>query len=103
MNLEEKAGMMFINGAPVSEDGLPDGKIGLKGPVARMPSVADNMKERNMVHFNIWGIPDDPQIFAGWYNRVQLLAEKNRHTYYYRLRPQDTISVKTLRVINTSW
>lgn len=78
MTLEEKAGMMFINGAPVSEDGLPEGKKGLSGPGARMPSVVENMNERNMTHFNIWGIPDNPKIFASWYNRVQQLAEVTR-------------------------
>ena len=78
MKLEEKAGMMFINGAPVSEDGKPDGKAGLKGPAARMPSVVENMNSRKMTHFNIWDIPADPNIFAKWYNSVQQVAEKTR-------------------------
>lgn len=78
MNLEEKAGMMFINGAPVSEDGLPDGKVGLKGPGARMPSVVANMNGLKMTHFNIWEIPAEPAIFAKWYNATQQLAEKTR-------------------------
>ena len=78
MTLEEKAGMMFINGAPVSEDAKPDGKIGLQGPAAMMPSVVDNMNNRKMTHFNIWSIPADPNIFAKWYNNVQRIAEKTR-------------------------
>ena len=78
MKLEEKAGMMFINGAPVSEDGKPDGKVGLKGPAARMPSVVENMNSRKMTHFNIWDIPADPNIFAKWYNNVQQIAENTR-------------------------
>ena len=48
MNLEEKAGMMFINGAGVSEDGLPDGKLNVQGPGARMPSIAENMTTRKI-------------------------------------------------------
>lgn len=78
MTLEEKAGMMFINGAPVSEDAKPDGKTGLKGPAAMMPSVVDNMNNRKMTHFNVWSIPADPSIFAKWYNNVQRIAEKTR-------------------------
>ena len=78
MTLEEKAGMMFINGAPVSEDAKPDGKTGLKGPAAMMPSVVDNLNNRKMTHFNIWSIPADPNIFAKWYNNVQRIAEKTR-------------------------
>ena len=78
MNLEEKVGMMFINGAPVSKDSKPDGNIGLEGPAARMPSVVENMNTRKMTHFNIWDIPADPMIFAKWYNNVQQVAENKR-------------------------
>lgn len=78
MNLEEKAGMLFINGAPVSVDAKPEGKEGVEGPAARMPTVVENMSTRKMNHFNIWGIPADPNVFARWYNNVQHLAEKTR-------------------------
>jgi beta-glucosidase len=78
MNIEEKAGMMFINGVPVSEDGVPDGKVGLEGLGAMMSSVVENMNARKMNHFNIWDIPNDPSIFAKWYNNTQQLAEKTR-------------------------
>ncbi len=78
MTLEEKAGMMFINGAPVSEDAKPNGNTGLKGPAARMASVVENLDKLKMTHFNIWSIPDDPSIFAKWYNNVQQIAEKTR-------------------------
>ena len=78
MTLEEKAGMMFINGAPVSKDAQPEGKEDLKGPASRMPSVVENMNALKMTHFNIWDIPDDPNIFAKWYNSVQQIAEKTR-------------------------
>jgi beta-glucosidase len=78
MSLEEKAGMMFINGAPVSEDGLPNGNKGLTGPASRMKSVVNNMDSLKMNHFNIWDIPADPKIFAKWYNNIQREAESNR-------------------------
>lgn len=78
MDLEEKAGMMFINGAPVSQDAKPDGTEGLKGPATRMPSVVVSMNTKKMTHFNIWDIPDDPAILAKWNNNVQQIAEKTR-------------------------
>jgi beta-glucosidase len=78
MNLEEKAGMMFINGAPVSTDGKPEGKEGLEGFSARLPSVVENIDTRKMSHFNIWNIPAEPFIFAKWYNNVQRLGERTR-------------------------
>ncbi|WP_425234914.1 glycoside hydrolase family 3 protein [Ulvibacterium sp.] len=78
MTLEEKAGMMFINGAPVSADGKPDGNEGLEGPASRMASVVENMNNLKMTHFNIWSIPSDPNIFAKWYNNAQQVAEKTR-------------------------
>lgn len=78
MTLEEKAGMMFINGAPVSEDAQPEGKVNLTGPAARMPSVVENMNVRKMTHFNIWDIPADPGIFSRWYNKAQEAAEHTR-------------------------
>ncbi|MDA8699442.1 glycoside hydrolase family 3 C-terminal domain-containing protein [Flavobacteriaceae bacterium] len=78
MTLEEKAGMMFINGAPVSVDGKPDGTEGLEGPASRMASVVENMNNLKMNHFNIWSIPADPNIFAQWYNNTQQVAEKTR-------------------------
>ncbi len=78
MTLEEKAGMMFINGAPVSTDAKPDGNEGLEGPAARMSSVVENMNGLKMTHFNIWDIPADPNIFAKWYNNTQQVAEKTR-------------------------
>ncbi|MEL6866295.1 MAG: glycoside hydrolase family 3 N-terminal domain-containing protein, partial [Bacteroidota bacterium] len=78
MNLEEKAGMMFINGAPVSSDANPAGKEGLEGMFARLPTIVQNMEQHKMTHFNIWEIPSDPNILAKWYNKVQQLAEQTR-------------------------
>ena len=78
MTLEEKAGMMFINGAPVSQDADPQGRVNLTGPAARMATVVENMNALKMTHFNIWDIPADPSIFATWYNRTQEAAEKTR-------------------------
>ena len=78
MNIEEKAGMLFINGVPVSIDSKPDSKEGATGPAARMPTLAEKMQAFKMTHFNIWDMPADPNIFAKWYNNAQQLAEKSR-------------------------
>lgn len=78
MTMEEKAGMMFINGVPVSTDAAPDGKEGLVGFVSTLPSITENMSTRKMNHFNTWDIPADLNIFARWYNNVQQVAEKTR-------------------------
>ncbi len=78
MNLEEKAGMMFMNGAAISKDSKPDGQEELEGPAARMPSIVENINTRKMTHFNVWSIPADLNIFAKWYNNTQQVAEKSR-------------------------
>ncbi|MCB0621796.1 MAG: hypothetical protein KDC41_24505, partial [Saprospiraceae bacterium] len=71
MTLEEKAGLMFIEGAPVSEDGRPEGRVGLKGPAVRLPTVVENMEKLKLKNFNIWEIPGNPEVMARWYNEVQ--------------------------------
>lgn len=78
MNLDDKAGMLFINGVPVSTDAKPDGNEGLVGFVATLPPISENMNVKKMTHFNIWDIPLDLNIFAKWYNNVQSLAESTR-------------------------
>jgi len=78
MTLEEKAGMMFINGAEVNDDATLGKKEGLQGPAALMPAAIDNISKRNMTHFNIWDIPEDPGIMAKWYNNLQRFAEQSR-------------------------
>ncbi len=78
LNLEEKAGMMFINGAPVNDDGSLEKKEGATGFAARLKPARDNMADLKMNHFNLWGIPADPQILAIWYNNLQQFAETTR-------------------------
>ncbi|CAH1000632.1 Putative beta-xylosidase [Neolewinella maritima] len=78
MNLEEKAGMLFINGTGVSLSGDPTSKEGITGPAAMMPSALEHLTERRMNHFNIWSVPADPAVFAAWYNRVQTAARETR-------------------------
>ena len=77
MTLEEKAGMMFINGTPVNDDGSLEKKSGGRGPAARMKAAIENIDTLKMTHFNIWNIPN-PKVFATWYNNLQQYAEQTR-------------------------
>jgi len=74
MTLEEKAGMLFINGAVIN----PDGSIEDKPEAPRFPRAAvSQIVEQKMNHFNLWQIPD-AQTVAAWHNRLQLFAEDSR-------------------------
>ena len=54
MTLAEKAGMMFINGVPVSEEGNPFNAG--NGMASRMPTAPVSIEDLKMNHFNIWDI-----------------------------------------------
>lgn len=73
MTLEEKAGMMFINGARVNDDGSIEDK-----PATGMFSFAPNalklIREKKMNHFNLWAVPV-PAVLAKWYNKMQKYVE----------------------------
>ena len=74
MTLQEKAGMLFINGSVVNEDGSIEEKEGTPG----MAMVAKNqMTDQCMNHFNLWQIPE-PAVVAAWYNHLQKFAETTR-------------------------
>ena len=69
MTLEEKAGLMFINGARVNEDGSIDDKPG-KGMFAFAPNALKLVQGQKMNHFNLWAVPS-PEMLAKWYNSMQ--------------------------------
>ena len=73
MTLPEKAGLMFINGARVNEDGSIEDKPAT-GMFAFAPNGLKLMKENNMNHFNLWAIPSAASL-AKWYNSMQHFAE----------------------------
>lgn len=77
MNLEEKAGMMFMNGTHINEDGSIEKREGGKGPASRLPDAATFIREQKMNHFNVWDLPKVPAIAAG-YNTIQKIAEQTR-------------------------
>ncbi|MDX1911487.1 MAG: glycoside hydrolase family 3 N-terminal domain-containing protein, partial [Saprospiraceae bacterium] len=77
MNLEEKAGMMFINGIFINADGTLERKPDAKGIAARMPTAAEYIQGKHMNHFNYWEAPS-PRAIAEGYNAMQKMAENTR-------------------------
>jgi beta-glucosidase len=69
MTLEEKAGMLFINGARVNDDGSIEDKPA-KGLFAFAPNALNLVNQKKMNHFNLWAIPS-PAALAKWYNKMQ--------------------------------
>lgn len=75
MNLEEKAGSLFINGTLINEDGTIEKKEGGQGFAARLPSSIELMRDKKMNHFNYWQAPDVKALAIG-YNAIQKYAEE---------------------------
>ena len=76
MNVEEKAGMMFISGTRVNDDGSLDDIPG-KGMFARMPQADKLITGKKINHLNIWVAPRTKPL-ATWNNNVQRAAENTR-------------------------
>jgi beta-glucosidase len=78
MNLEEKAGMMFINAIVQGSDGSlseipnPNDLMTLG-----FPSNSDYVVNKKMNHFNLFKTPDVRSL-ATWHNNIQKLAERTR-------------------------
>jgi beta-glucosidase len=69
MTPEEKAGLLFINGARVNDDGSIGDKPAT-GTFAFAPNALRLVREDHMTHFNLWAIPS-PTALARWYNAMQ--------------------------------
>ncbi len=74
MTLPEKAGMLFINGSVVNDDGSIEDR---SEPGAPQLVAKTQMIERKMTHFNLWAIPNASAV-AVWYNNIQRFAESTR-------------------------
>ncbi len=77
MNIEEKAGLMFINGTLINDDGSIEKKPGAQGFAARLPSAIELMTDKKMNHFNYWQAPGVKELAIG-YNAIQKFAENSR-------------------------
>jgi beta-glucosidase len=74
MTLEEKAGMLFINGSFIAEDSSLDKKPDAHG-FGRL--AAEQVDAQKMTHFNLWAMPS-ADVVASWYNKLQLFTEETR-------------------------
>jgi beta-glucosidase len=74
MTLEEKAGMLFINGSVVNADGSIEDKSGDSGSGG---VAVKQIMDQKMNHFNLWGIPE-VQVVATWHNKLQRFVEETR-------------------------
>jgi beta-glucosidase len=73
MTLEEKAGMLFINGTMVNEDGSIEDRTN-----GSFPMVATELiRKRKLSHFNLWAIPGAKAVSI-WHNNLQRYAEETR-------------------------
>lgn len=77
MNLEEKAGMMFINGVHINDDGTLERKPDAQGFAAQLPTAMDYINGSKMNHFNYWQVPGTKALADG-YNAMQKVAESTR-------------------------
>jgi beta-glucosidase len=77
MTIEEKAGMMFINGTLINEDGSIEKKPGAQGFAAALPSASESINGKRMNHFNFWQVPAARELAIG-YNAIQKEAENTR-------------------------
>ena len=77
MNIDEKAGMMFINGTLINTDGSIDKQEGATGMASRIPSARDLIVNKKMNHFNYWQAPGVKELAMG-YNAIQKVAEESR-------------------------
>lgn len=77
MTLEEKAGMMFINGTFINDDGSLEKKTDTKGFAARLPTAGESISGKLMNHFNFWQVPETRELAIG-YNAIQKEAENTR-------------------------
>ena len=74
MTIEEKAGLLFINGARINDDGTLANEPPKPGMFAFLPQASELMNKYKMNHFNLWVVPGVPAL-AAWYDNVQKFAE----------------------------
>lgn len=77
MTIEEKAGLMFINGSRINADGSLEEKAGGTGFFAAVPTAPSLITGKKMNHFNLWEVPAVTAL-ATWYNNVQHFAQQTR-------------------------
>ncbi len=74
MTIEEKAGLMFINGARINDDGSLGNQPSRRGGMGFGSTADDLIRMKKMNHFNLWAIPKIESL-AIWYNNIQKFAQ----------------------------
>ena len=74
MTIEEKAGLMFINGARINDDGSLGNQPSRRGGMGFGSTADDLIRTKKMNHFNLWAIPKIESL-AIWYNNIQKFAQ----------------------------
>jgi len=78
LNLEEKAGLMFITMAGMNEDGSLNEMVTLKDPITlALESNSSLVARKKMNHFNLLQATA-PEAMASWNNNIQKMAERTR-------------------------
>ena len=78
LNLEEKAGLMFITMAGMSDDGSLSNVSSVLNPFSLfLESNASMVAKKKMSHFNTIQSPT-PEAMIAWHNNIQKLAERTR-------------------------
>ncbi len=78
MNLEEKAGLLFITMITMNPDGLPTEVPTFKDPMTfAFDSNSELVAKRKMNHFNLIQTYS-PQVMLTWHNNIQKMAERTR-------------------------
>src|SRR4030095_7055217 len=72
--IREKAGMRFINGARINDDGSLVSQAPRGGGMAFGSSADDLIRKKKMNHFNLWAIPKIESL-ALWYNNIQKFVQ----------------------------
>jgi len=78
MNLEEKAGLMFISPIGIKKDGSIAEKPYLSNPLSLVvPGTSNLLFAKKLNHFNLGGDAGKKEL-AEWHNRLQKMAERTR-------------------------
>lgn len=78
MNLEEKAGLMFITMSAMNNDGSLSNAMSILNPFSLMLEANSSMvAKKKMNHFNTMQSPS-PEAMIAWNNNIQKLAERTR-------------------------
>ncbi len=79
MNLEEKAGLLFIDIIAMGPEGELNEVPSFKDPITfAFDANSTFVVQNKMSHFNIVQAPEDPKVMVRWNNNIQEMGERTR-------------------------